>query len=408
MSCLLDVKTLSSFFSSQLNISPEPVVSDLCKKLISSWESQTQNQQLLENDLNLLTAMLSSTWNYGNAAANTKFQILDLFSLVLTSINTDHNGSKISFLTTCCKLEDPKNSYSEKLTKYVVTFLKNICFDLLRNQINCVWNEETVKNHSVFGLLEKLIETKQTECFKTLQPYLGDILVSISGFPILYNIISRLIFSSTRLLLETTAAHHVVKCLLMQISEHVCQLAQIDVSKLLCSSVPDTKTKHVDHVTKCVNLMHLILESLQEFCEKSSASKDLDGLLLHIISNHVLWCVIQLGAHDSKSTTRKAAANCLKLMITFVKLKQFEATVTVPETHIEKDSIIFSSSTKFVSYDLWLHFISVCETLEENQIHVIRPVLSKLCGLFLPNCQNQIPLSWLLTVIRRMLSHDSK
>ncbi|TRY82531.1 hypothetical protein DNTS_005843, partial [Danionella cerebrum] len=120
---------------------------------------------------------------------------------------------------------------------------------------------------------------------------------------------------------------------------------------------------------------------------------------------------VQNGLKNRDSVTRKRALYLLTRCVALAEEKREQLVIF--EEH-SKDVILFSwTPEKQKSLrEFWENYALVLETLEENQIHVIRPVLSRIDtivertaaetqgGLFSP--------SWLLCVYQRMFNSENK
>ncbi|XP_050981774.1 probable methyltransferase TARBP1 isoform X2 [Labeo rohita] len=120
---------------------------------------------------------------------------------------------------------------------------------------------------------------------------------------------------------------------------------------------------------------------------------------------------IQAGLTHKDSVTRKRALYLLTRCVALAEIKKEDVfTNEEPDT----DEILFrwTPEKKQLLREFWEDYALVLETLEENQIHVIRPVLNRIDmlvettatdiqgGLFSP--------SWLLCVYQRMFHSENK
>ncbi|XP_043111984.1 probable methyltransferase TARBP1 isoform X2 [Puntigrus tetrazona] len=120
---------------------------------------------------------------------------------------------------------------------------------------------------------------------------------------------------------------------------------------------------------------------------------------------------IQAGLTHKDSVTRKRALYLLTRCVALAEIKKEDVfTSEEPDT----DEILFrwTPEKKQLLREFWEDYALVLETLEENQIHVIRPVLNRIDvlvettatdiqgGLFSP--------SWLLCVYQRMFHSENK
>nr|CAB3266813.1 probable methyltransferase TARBP1 [Phallusia mammillata] len=411
MSSQINAKPFDLLFSFGTSLSPEVIISGLCKTIDSSWEVELQNKQKLENKFNLISTLLSTTkWKYENASGETTANIKDLFLLILQRYLNENNRNidfVVTFLKSCCNLSDTENYYCKELTKSVVTCLESICFDLKRNKANSVWNEHI--DHTVFLLLDKLVENKYIELFSHVFPRLCEILVWLKGVSPLYNITLRLISNMTQLLSKSSQGEDLLKMSLMQVFDRICQQSQTEITKKLHTNESEDFVENAEVIGNCISLLQLLLE-LWVSCDECSTKKNsVEEVLLHVVSDYRTWCILQMGIYHRTSSTRKAAVNCIRYAFQFVQTQNLEITVKIQKScALNENDTVFASTNNVHWFAAWQHLLTVCESLEENQIHVIRPVLVKIPGLFAIEKDARIPLSWLLAILRRMLSHDSK
>ncbi|XP_017214335.1 probable methyltransferase TARBP1 isoform X4 [Danio rerio] len=120
---------------------------------------------------------------------------------------------------------------------------------------------------------------------------------------------------------------------------------------------------------------------------------------------------VQDGLTHRDSVTRKRALYLLTRCVSLAEMKK-EEVVSIEEH--ETDEILFrwTPDKQKLLREFWEDYALVLETLEENQIHVIRPVLNRIDmlvettttdiqgGLFSP--------SWLLCVYQRMFHSENK
>ncbi|XP_067277311.1 probable methyltransferase TARBP1 isoform X2 [Pseudorasbora parva] len=124
-----------------------------------------------------------------------------------------------------------------------------------------------------------------------------------------------------------------------------------------------------------------------------------------------LFRAIQAGLTHKDSVTRKRALYLLTRCVALAEIKK-EDVFTSQEPHTEEILFRWTPGKQKLLREFWEDFALVLETLEENQIHVIRPVLNRIDvlvettatdiqgGLFSP--------SWLLCVYQRMFHSENK
>ncbi|XDV50678.1 hypothetical protein PO909_019694, partial [Leuciscus waleckii] len=120
---------------------------------------------------------------------------------------------------------------------------------------------------------------------------------------------------------------------------------------------------------------------------------------------------IQAGLTHKDSVTRKRALYLLTRCVALAEIKK-EHVFTSVEPHTDEILFRWMPEQQQLLREFWEDFALVLETLEENQIHVIRPVLNRIDvlvettatdiqgGLFSP--------SWLLCVYQRMFHSENK
>uniref|UniRef100_A0A8C1KU42 tRNA (guanosine(18)-2'-O)-methyltransferase TARBP1 n=1 Tax=Cyprinus carpio TaxID=7962 RepID=A0A8C1KU42_CYPCA len=120
---------------------------------------------------------------------------------------------------------------------------------------------------------------------------------------------------------------------------------------------------------------------------------------------------VQTGLTHKDSVTRKRALYLLTRCVALAEIKK-EDVFTSEEPNTDEILFRWTPEKKQLLRDFWEDYALVLETLEENQIHVIRPVLNRIDmlvettatdiqgGLFSP--------SWLLCVYQRMFHSENK
>ncbi|XP_034538056.1 probable methyltransferase TARBP1 [Notolabrus celidotus] len=171
-----------------------------------------------------------------------------------------------------------------------------------------------------------------------------------------------------------------------------CRTAVVTERTLLCL------TALSDHLLK----PHSFLSS------SSSSSCDPDPRLsLHF------WRMVQDGLTHRDSVSRKRALYLLKMC---VALSEKEG-VDCPLVPSEEDEVLFKWASKESKLlrEFWEDYALVMETLEENQVHVVRPVLNRIDTLIQTTVndsqasgQSLLHPSWLLCVYQRMFHSENK
>ncbi|CAJ1067470.1 probable methyltransferase TARBP1 [Xyrichtys novacula] len=140
----------------------------------------------------------------------------------------------------------------------------------------------------------------------------------------------------------------------------------------------------------------------------SSPSCDPDPrLCLHF------WRMVQDGLTHRDSVSRKRALYLLKMCVALSE----KAGVDCPLSPSGDDEILFkwSSNRSKLLREFWVDYALVMETLEENQVHVVRPVLNRIDTLIQTTVndsqasgQGLFHPSWLLCVYQRMFHSENK
>ncbi|XP_038671600.1 probable methyltransferase TARBP1 isoform X2 [Scyliorhinus canicula] len=124
------------------------------------------------------------------------------------------------------------------------------------------------------------------------------------------------------------------------------------------------------------------------------------------------WEVVQRGLVQPDNTSRKRAMYLLKRAVDASNTLQSEIC---SEYKAESDTCLFwwSGEKGKQLIQLWENYILIMETLEENQVHVIRPIFPRLKSLMdatVCNDQGRAPFhtSWLLCAYKRMFESENK
>ncbi|XP_059215853.1 probable methyltransferase TARBP1 [Centropristis striata] len=125
------------------------------------------------------------------------------------------------------------------------------------------------------------------------------------------------------------------------------------------------------------------------------------------------WRMVQDGLTHRDSVSRKRALYLLKMCVA----RSEEEGVDCPVSPPEEDDILFkwASNRGKLLREFWEDYALVMETLEENQIHVVRPVLNRIDTLIQTTVKDNQALdqgvfhpSWLLCVYQRMFHSENK
>uniref|UniRef100_A0A4W3JQ65 tRNA (guanosine(18)-2'-O)-methyltransferase TARBP1 n=1 Tax=Callorhinchus milii TaxID=7868 RepID=A0A4W3JQ65_CALMI len=119
------------------------------------------------------------------------------------------------------------------------------------------------------------------------------------------------------------------------------------------------------------------------------------------------WRVLQRGLVHRDNVSRKRAVYLLKRAVDVSRTLRGNVC---PEN--ENPCLFWWLAEKNkLLVQLWENYILIMETLEENQVHVIRPVLPRLCSLLDATVSKGISLfhtSWVLCAYKRMFASENK
>ncbi|XP_030628121.1 probable methyltransferase TARBP1 [Chanos chanos] len=160
----------------------------------------------------------------------------------------------------------------------------------------------------------------------------------------------------------------------------------------------------------------LCLTALSDYLFNSGDVYSRDGGLCSIQPDprlsQTFWRIIQAGLTHRDNVSRKRALYLLKRCVALSVIQNKDVCICAP---VGKDEFLFkwARDNCKLQREFWEDYVLVLETLEENQIHVVRPVLNRIntlvettatdaqgCGLFHP--------SWLLCVYQRMFHSENK
>ncbi|XP_068597703.1 probable methyltransferase TARBP1 [Brachionichthys hirsutus] len=125
------------------------------------------------------------------------------------------------------------------------------------------------------------------------------------------------------------------------------------------------------------------------------------------------WRIVQDGLTHSDGVSRKRALYLLKKC---VSLSEDEGGECPPAPSLEEEILFrWTPDRSKLLREFWEDYVLVMETLEENQVHVVRPVLNRIDTLIQTMVNNsQAPArgllhpSWLLCVYQRIFHSENK
>ncbi|XP_061814848.1 probable methyltransferase TARBP1 [Nerophis lumbriciformis] len=171
----------------------------------------------------------------------------------------------------------------------------------------------------------------------------------------------------------------------------------------------------------------LLQKILTELCtwhalERTPAVTERTLLFLTALSDHLLaagepdprpclrfWWAVQDGLIHRDNVSRKRALYLLKRCVASSQ----EQDVDCPRSQESGEEVLFKWTPKNSKMlrEFWEDYVLVMETLEENQVHVVRPVLNRIDSLIQTTekeGQDLFHPSWLLCVYQRMFHSENK
>ena len=120
----------------------------------------------------------------------------------------------------------------------------------------------------------------------------------------------------------------------------------------------------------------------------------------NVAKDNIFWKLVQSGLTSNDPLVRKQALYLMKRAVDRICQNNVSFTLHCPDAVFWWDP---ADSSK-----IWEQFFLIIETLEEKQVHIIRPVLPVVNFLVAPSREcNVLHVSWLLCVFCRILSNDS-
>ncbi|XP_019864279.1 PREDICTED: probable methyltransferase TARBP1 [Amphimedon queenslandica] len=130
-------------------------------------------------------------------------------------------------------------------------------------------------------------------------------------------------------------------------------------------------------------------------------------VLVHDVRHYkIFWDIIQSGLVDEDPLNRK---RCQFLMDAVL-----EESVGKERGVTSEGGVFWWNGDKEKELrEIWSNLMLLLETLEEKQVHIVNPVLNRLPSLVsatrtLVDGLHMLHVSWLMTVFKRVLSHDAK
>ena len=152
-----------------------------------------------------------------------------------------------------------------------------------------------------------------------------------------------------------------------------------------------------------ISVLHLLFNFA---CNKSIEliSDNVD----YILFEKSTWVTFLISGYHRKSNVRKAFCRAFSHAINHIKKKKIKLTISLSQDLslspylFGKDDVAIWDSFAYVDY--LLKFVQISELLEENQTHVVLPVLKKVKEFIL----NSSFTFWGFSIFFRMLSHENK
>jgi hypothetical protein len=120
----------------------------------------------------------------------------------------------------------------------------------------------------------------------------------------------------------------------------------------------------------------------------------------NVAEENVFWKILQSGLTSTDPLVRKKAVYLMKRAVSGI------CHNNIPFTLHCSDAIFWWDPRH--SSQVWEQFFLIIESLEEKQIHLIKPVLPVIDVLFAPSKEgNVMHMSWILCVFCRIISHDN-
>jgi hypothetical protein len=144
----------------------------------------------------------------------------------------------------------------------------------------------------------------------------------------------------------------------------------------------------------CEDINMFLLTTIADYIIVNESNGD-NGYL----NKYQFWYLLQTSLIHTNALTRKRGLYLLKRTIDFSLTNK--TRITCDE---EKNFCFLFDS----SLSIWTDFFLCIELFEETSIHVIKPCLSKIDNILEEVRNGRLHLTWLLILIQRALTHESK
>lgn len=283
-----------------------------------------------------------------------------IFAQLLTNTSQllfEHLNSSQSSSITCltnilrCCLTHIKKEDAEKFAK------ENIChcFAVITNSLalnkNDLSTDEELSLKLALNVLDCLLNFVEVS--------------SCDLVPNLYCLVSELLFCGNDSI-SSFAISSIVPWLIKSEKRKICEIWDLLISRVeFCES----------NLTPMCLLMNLFLTNAS-----GSSFMESDNF----------WLLVQKGIISKDQMLRKQARYMLKRSLDYLCSNKI---------HIRTRNFSWSADC---SLDLWQDFFLVIESLEEKQVHIIKPVLSLIDKLF-----KELDSAWALLALRQAVHHDN-
>lgn len=146
----------------------------------------------------------------------------------------------------------------------------------------------------------------------------------------------------------------------------------------------------------CEDLNMYLLTALADYIIVNESRND-------YLNGHQFWYLLQASLAHTNTLTRKRGLYLLKRTIDFSLTNNIRVTCDDDCSINNNYCYLFDSNLT-----VWNDFFLCIELFEETSIHVIKPCLSKVDNILAEVNQGKLHLSWLLVLLQRALTHESK
>ncbi|XP_028676030.2 LOW QUALITY PROTEIN: probable methyltransferase TARBP1 [Erpetoichthys calabaricus] len=166
----------------------------------------------------------------------------------------------------------------------------------------------------------------------------------------------------------------------------------------------------IDDCSLVISRLLLILTALSDYLLPSCS--ELRSLSVDLRMSERFWEVIQAGVMHPDCVSRKRALYLLKKSVALSA--EWKSTCQVVQAESKGINLFWWSLEKNkVLLQFWEDYILILETLDENQIHVVKPVLQKIDQVVdAINAENKdglnLHISWLICIYARMFDSENK